>query len=264
VLVTGAGRGIGKRLAIGLAKNGFRIGLLGRHKGELDSTKLEIEDNRGFAESYKADVRDLDQVEAAVAAMTNQMGPIHALIANAAVLGPVGPFAQTDPRRWADVLQTNVTGVLNSCRAVLPVMLGRRCGKIVVISGQGACSPRPGFAVYAASKAAVAMFVESLADEVRDHNVQVNSMFPGEAYTSMTDEILGARNTVSAHELEHAENVRMTGGISPEKQTQLAMFLISERSNHLTGKMIHVQDDWKRLEQDNCRMDGYTIRRHAR
>jgi 3-oxoacyl-[acyl-carrier protein] reductase len=265
VLITGAGRGIGKRLAIGLARLGYRIGLLGRSRGELESTRFEIEDNRGIAISLKADVRDFDQVEAAVATMAATLGRVHALVANAAVQGPIGPFAASRPEDWAPVLDTNVTGVLNCCRAVLPTMIERRCGKIVVVSGLGATNPRPDFAVFAASKAAMAMFVESLAEEVRESNVQVNSMFPGEAYTSMTDEILEASDRISSdQEVAHAGHVRLTGGVSPEKQTQLAAFLVSERSNHVTGKLIHVQDDWRRLENDGCRQDAYTVRRHFR
>ncbi len=264
MLITGAGRGIGKRLAIGLARIGYRIGLLGRSFGELDSTRFEIEDSGGISAVFKADVRDYLQMEKAANEMSRTLGPVHALIANAGVQGPIGPFAGSSPNSWADVVQTNVQGVFNSCRAVLPGMVHRRRGKIVVVSGQGAANPRPGFAVYAASKAAVAMFVESLAEEVRDANVQVNSMFPGEAYTSMTDEILAASESVGDVEVEHAEQVRRTGGVAPEKQTQLAHFLVSERSNHLTGKLIQIQDDIRKLEHDNCRLDSYTVRRHSK
>ncbi len=264
VLITGAGRGIGKRLAIGLAKHGCRIGLLGRSFGELDSTRFEIEDNHGVSAVFKADVRDYLQVEHAATEMSRTLGPIDALIANAGVLGGIGPFAESSPNAWLDVLNTNVIGVMNACRAVLPGMIHRRSGKIVVISGQGAANPRPDFAAYAASKAAMGMFVESLAEEVRDANVQVNSMHPGEAYTSMTDEILDAADLISQTELDHARQARMTGGIAPEKQTQLAHFLISDRSNHLTGKLIHIQDDLRKLEHDNCRLDAFTIRRHVK
>jgi 3-oxoacyl-[acyl-carrier protein] reductase len=143
-------------------------------------------------------------------------------------------------------------------------MVQRRRGKIIVISGSGATSPRPNFAVFSAGKAAVARFVESLAEEVRDQNVQINSVSPGEAYTSMTDEILEAGSRAGAHEIEVAEHVRLTGGITADKQIQLALFLASERSNHVTGKLIHVQDDWKKLEHENGRPDAYTLRRHLK
>jgi 3-oxoacyl-[acyl-carrier protein] reductase len=104
--------------------------------------------------------------------------------------------------------------------------------------------------------------VETVAEEVRDHNVQVNSMFPGDAYTNMTDEILHAGQAAGNAEIERAERIRLTGGIAPDKQIQLALFLASERSNHVTGRLLTVQDDWKKLESENVRQDSYTLRRH--
>jgi 3-oxoacyl-[acyl-carrier protein] reductase len=264
VLITGAGRGIGKRLAIGFAHTKARVGLLGRSQGELDVTKLEIEDSGGSALRLRADVRNFDQVMAAVDRMTREWGTIDTLIANAAVQGPIGSFAENRPPSWQEVFETNVIGVMNSCRAVLPRMLERRAGKIIVIAGNGAAAPRPRFAAYAASKAAVVRLVECLAEEVRDENVQVNCMFPGETYTSMTDEILRAGERAGMHEIENAEKVQVTGGTLSDKQIHLALFLASERSNHLTGKLIYVQDDWKKFEHDSARPDSFTLRRHLK
>ena len=194
--------------------------------------------------------------------MAATFGSVETLIANAAVQGPIGPFAEQRPRDWHEVLQTNIIGVFNTVRAVLPQMIGHRAGKIIAISGEGAASARPFFAAYAASKAATARFVESVAEEVRDHNVQINAIFPGEAYTNMTDEILHAGYKAGAPEIERAEHTRLTGGIAPNKQIDLALFLASDRSNHVTGKLIYVNDDWKKLERENGRPDSLTLRRH--
>jgi NAD(P)-dependent dehydrogenase (short-subunit alcohol dehydrogenase family) len=263
-LITGAGRGIGKRLAIGFAKTGIRVGLLGRSQGELDVTKLEIEHAGGSAHRFRADVRDFEQLSAAVARLTAVYGEVHLLVANAAVLGPIGPFAEHRPRDWTEVFETNVIGVMNACRTVLPQMIQRRSGKIVVIADSSSAWPRPNFAPYAASKAAVVRFVESIAEEVREQNVQVNCFSPGVAYTSMTDEILEADERAGAKELDDAEQVRLTGGVPAEKQIQLALFLASERSNHITGKLIDINDDWKKLERENTRPDAWTLRRHLK
>jgi NAD(P)-dependent dehydrogenase (short-subunit alcohol dehydrogenase family) len=263
-LITGAGRGIGKRLAIGFAQAGMRVGLLGRSQGELDVTKLEIEDAGGSALRFRADVRDFEQVSAAVDRMTDVYGDVHVLVANAAILGPIGPFSRHRPRDWKEVFETNVIGVMNACRTVLPQMIQKRSGKILVIADSSSSSPRPNFAPYSASKAAVVRFVESVAEEVRSHNVQVNCLSPGGAYTSMTDEILDADERAGAKEVEDAEQIRLTGGVPPDKQIQLALFLASERSNHLTGKLIDVTDDWKKLERENTRPDAWTLRRHMK
>lgn len=264
VLITGAGRGIGKRLALGFSHTKAKIGLLGRSQGELEVTKLEIEDGGGTAMKLRADVRIFEQVSAAVDRMTGEFGPVHTLICNAAVQGPVGLFAENKPASWQEVFETNVIGVMNCVRAVLPKMVARRSGKIIVIAGQGSATPRPRFAAYSASKAAIVRFVESVAEEVRDDNVQINSMFPGDTYTNMTDEILHAGERAGMHEIEAAEKVQVTGGTLSDKQIQLALFLASERSNHLSGKLIYVQDDWKKFEHDSARPDSYTLRRHLK
>ncbi len=264
VLITGAGRGIGKRLALGFAQTKARVGLLGRSQGELDVTKLEIEDGGGTALRLRADVRKFEQVTAAVDRVTGEWGAIHTLICNAGVQGPIGKFAENRPAAWQEVFETNVIGVMNTCRAVLPKMVANRSGKIIVIAGQGAASARPYFSAYAASKAAIVRFVECVAEEVRDDNVQVNCMFPGDTYTSMTDEILQAGERAGMEEIEAAHKIQVTGGTLSAKQLGLALFLASERSNHITGKLIYVQDDWKKLEHENARPDALTLRRHLK
>ncbi len=261
VLVTGAGRGLGKRLAIGFAQAGARVGLLARSKAELDLANLEIEHGGGNSLRIRADVTDFEQLCAAVDRMRVHYGGVHVLVCAAASQGPIGPFAEVNPRAWADTVNTNLLGVVNACRAVLPHMIERRSGKIIVLSGSGAATPRPNFSAYAASKAALARFVETVAEEVRDHNIQINCLGPGGAYTSMTDEILRAGEKAGWKESEEALEVRQTGGIAPERQIQLALFLASEQSNHVTGKLIHVSDDWKRLKNQNVHPDIYTLRR---
>ena len=265
VLITGAGRGIGKRLALGFARTGARLGLLARSQAELDMAKLEIEQAGGNALRIRADVRDLEQLMAAVDRMRVVFGGIDVLVCAAGVQGPIGPLLSSKPKAWNEALEVNLLGVVNACRAALPPMVEKRAGKIIAISGHGAGRSRPNFSAYAASKAALARFVECLADEVRDHNVQVNAMSPGGAYTHMTDEILKAgEDRAGREEIEDAQQVRLTGGVQPDKQIQLALFLASELSNHVSGKLIHVNDDWKRYERVSMRPDLFTLRRVQR
>jgi NAD(P)-dependent dehydrogenase (short-subunit alcohol dehydrogenase family) len=262
VLITGAGRGIGKRLALGFAEAGARVGLLARSQAELDLAKLEIEQAGGNALRLRADVRDLEQLHAAVDRMRVVFGGLDVLIASAAVQGPIGPLLSTKPKAWSETIEINLIGVVNSCRAALPPMIDKRSGKIILIVGGGSGHSRPNFGAYAASKAAVVRFAECLAVEVSDHNVQVNSISPGNVYSHMTDEVLHAgEDKAGRREIEDAEQVRITGGIPPEKQLQLALFLASERSNHISGKLIHVNDDWKRFERENMKPELYTLRR---
>ena len=261
VLITGAGRGIGKRLALGFAAAGAHVGLLARSKAELDLAKLEIEHAGGVALRFRADVRDFEQICAAVDRMRVHFGSLDILIAAAGSQGPIGPLVNVKPSEFADTVEINLMGVLHACQAVLPHMIERRSGKIIVLSGGGAAYARPNFAAYAASKAAVVRMVETLAEEVRDKNIQVNCMAPGGTYTSMTDEILNAGEKAGQKEIDDAQQVRLTGGVAPAKQVELAMFLASDKSNHISGKLLHVNDDWKRLRDTNMHPEAYTLRR---
>ena len=265
VLVTGAGRGIGKRLAIGFAESGARVGLLSKVKAELDLAHLEIEQGGRAALRIRSDVTDFEQMCAAAERMRQHYGsPLDVLVCAAAVLGPIGPFFHTHPKAWTEAFQANLIGVMNSCRAVLPSMIERRSGKIIILDGPGAATARPNFSVFAASKAAVVRFAETLAEEVRDHNIQVNCMSPGGTYTNMTDEILLAGDRAGWKEQEEALQIRTTGGMAPEKQIALALFLASEESNHVSGKLISVNDEWRRLKNDNVSPEVYTLRRVQR
>jgi len=264
VLVTGAGRGIGKRLAIGFATSGARVGLLARSKAELDLADLEIEHAGGSALRIRADVTDFEQISAAVDRMRVHYGGVSVLVCAAALQGPVGPLAESLPKTWAETIQTNLIGVMNACRAVLPSMIEHRSGKIIVLTGGGVATARPNFSLYAATKAAIARFVESVAAEVSEHNVQINCMSPGGTYTHMTDQILAAGERAGWREIEQAQEVRLTGGIAPERQIELALFLASEQSNHISGRLIHVQDDWKKLKNGTVNPELYTLRRVQR
>src|SRR5579862_8900328 len=112
-MVTGAGRGIGKRLAIGFASKGARVALLARSKAELDLCHLEIEHAGGSALRIRADVCDFEQMSAAVERMRVHFNRgVQVLICGAAMQGPIGPFVETSPKNWTDLVNTNLIGVL--------------------------------------------------------------------------------------------------------------------------------------------------------
>jgi 3-oxoacyl-[acyl-carrier protein] reductase len=250
---------------MGFAKDQAKVGLIARTERELEATKLEIKQSGGEVFSAHADVRVWSEISNAIHNLKRKFhshnAEINVLVAAAAVQGPIGPLAEEDPKLWHAVIETNILGVMHSIRAVLPGMIERRSGKIIVVSGGGSDAARPYFAAYATSKTAIVRLVESVAEEVRDFNIQINCFSPGGAYTSMTDEILAAGERAGTMEIERAEKVRVTGGVSAEKQIQVAQFLASERSNHISGKLIHVMDDMKRLEQANMTADVLTLRR---
>jgi len=260
-LITGAGRGIGKRLAIGLAQQGAKVGLVARSKAELELTQLEIEHAGGAALRLRADVRTYAQVKAAVDRMRAQLGEIDIVICAAGIQGPIGPLWEVSPKAWTGAIETNLVGVMNTCRAALPHMVERRHGKILILGGGGTMRARSNFSAYAASKAALVRLTETIAEEVRDFNIQVNCMGPGPTYTHMTDVVLKAGEKAGWKDSEQAMSTRMTGGTAPEKQIELALFLASEEANHISGKLIHIRDDWKRLAKADLHPELYTLRR---
>jgi 3-oxoacyl-[acyl-carrier protein] reductase len=261
ILITGAGRGIGKRLALGFASAGANVGLLARSKAELDLAHLEIEHAGGSSIRLKCDVRDYAHTAAAVEKMTHQFGAPQILICAHAAFGAIGPVATAEPAAWAEAASTNLVGAMILCRCVLPAMIDQRWGKIVLLIGPGAEGPRVNFSAYAATQAALARLAETLADEVRDSNVQVNCMNPGPTYTSLTDDILSAQELAGWKEVNDASRVRTNGRTPPDKQVHLAQFLCSERSNHLSGKLISITDDLKKLEHLNAHTEVFTLRR---
>ena len=260
-VITGAGRGIGKRLAIAFAAEGARVGLVSRTLAQLNLAHMEIGHAGGASVLAPADVADYAQVEKSMDAVRKEFGPIDILVNAAGVQGPIGPTAEADPAAWAEAIQVNLLGTFYCCRAVLPEMIARRSGKIINISGGGANNSRPFFSGYAASKAGVVRFTETLADEVAEHNIQVNALAPGGTYTHMTDQVLAAGESAGERALEEARNIRLTRGVPPDKQIALALFLVSARSNHITGKLISVHDDWQRLEHATMTADHFTLRR---
>ena len=262
ILVTGAGRGIGKRLALGFARLGARIALVGRSKAEIDLAHIEIEQNGGNALKIRSDVTDPEQLTVAVDRARVAFGsPIDVLICAAGIAGPLKPFLDSSVKAWTEAININTLGVVYSCRAVLPSMVEKRSGKVIVLVCDSDAPPKLNFSAYETSKTAVVRFVECLAAELADHNVQVNCFDPGPAYTSLTDEIIGAHARLEHNVIAAAKETRRTGGVSPELQLEHATFLASEASNHISGKLIHVTDDWKRLRNAQLRPESMTLRR---
>jgi NAD(P)-dependent dehydrogenase (short-subunit alcohol dehydrogenase family) len=263
VLITGAGRGIGKRLALGFSRLGARIGLLGRSKAEIDLAHIEIEQAGGNALRIRGDVTDPEQLALAVDRMRVVFGSgVDVLICAAATAGPLNSFLQVPLKAWTEVIDINLFGVVHSCRAVLPSMIERRAGKMILLTCDSDSAPKLNFSAYRTSKAAIVHFAECLAVEIADHNIQINCLDPGAAYTNLTDEIIRAEGRLELAVVNEAKETRRTGGVSPELQLEHAVFLASEQSNHITGKLIHITDNWRKLQNASLRPEAFTLRRY--
>ena len=196
VLITGASSGIGRALALELAQRGARLGLLARRSEALAEIVREIdarscrehaagESKRPTALSLFGDVQDAQSTKAAVERLRAELGPVDVLIANAGI-ATTSDAASLDPEEVARVINTNVIGAANSVAAVLPVMLERGSGHLVVISSLAGYRGLPKSAAYCASKAALSAFFESLRLDLEPRGINVTIIHPGFIKTPLT------------------------------------------------------------------------------
>jgi NAD(P)-dependent dehydrogenase (short-subunit alcohol dehydrogenase family) len=213
-----------------------------------------------------ADVSALHDAQSVVETTLNQLGDIDILVNNAGIYGPKGMSEEVDWNEWRRAIEINLYGSVLMCRAVLPYLKARGSGKIVQLSGGGATNPLPGLSAYAVSKAAVIRFIETVAEEVRAHRIDVNAIAPGALNTRMLDEVLEAGpDKVGQAFYERALKQKQSGGTSLSKGADLAVFLGSSLSDGITGKLISaVWDPWSTLPEhldDLAASDIYTLRR---
>jgi len=193
------------------------------------------------------------------------LGEITILVSNAGVYGPKGGIAQTDWSEWTRAVEINLLGSVLPARELVSHFAQRGYGKIVQLSGGGATGPLPGLSAYAASKAAVVRFAETLAEELREHRVDVNAIAPGPLNTRMLDEVLSAGpERVGRAFYERAREQQRSGGVPLREGAKLAVFLGSAASDGITGKLLSaVWDPWQELPERRPDLDSdvYTLRR---
>lgn len=180
-LVTGAGRGIGRAVAVELARAGARVTAVARTAGELDALVAEIRSAGGEAQAFPADLRAPSAGAAAVAAAVAAYGGLHVLVNNAGV-GRSANLADTSDEDWDDVLATNLTAVFRITRAALP-QLSREGGHVFMVSSLAGSNAIPGMSAYCASKAALDHLARCLMLEVRQQGVKVTIIAPGSVDT---------------------------------------------------------------------------------
>ncbi|RPD50681.1 3-ketoacyl-ACP reductase [Paracnuella aquatica] len=187
-LVTGAGKGIGKAVALALATEGVHVGLLARSEGDLQQV-AETAAAKGVKVSVAvADITNLDAVNAAVAKISSELGPIDILINNAGTAA-FGGFLQLEPAQWEQIIKVNLMGVYYTTRAVLQQMIDRKTGDIVNISSTAGQRGAAATSAYSASKFAVLGLTESLMQEVRKHNIRVTALTPSTVATDLAKEL---------------------------------------------------------------------------
>ncbi|QMU26750.1 3-ketoacyl-ACP reductase [Adhaeribacter radiodurans] len=183
-LVTGAGKGIGRAIAIALAKEGVHVGLLARTSSQLQDTANAIQGLGVKTSVVTADIADINAVNAAAVQIKKVLGPVDILINNAGT-GTFGKFLELEPAEWGKIIQVNLMGVYYMTRAVLPDMIERQTGDIINISSTAGQRGAAVTSAYSASKFAVMGLTESLMQEVRKHNIRVSALTPSTVATDL-------------------------------------------------------------------------------
>lgn len=268
-IITGGNQGFGLEVAKEYLKAGASIAFCARNEPLLS----KISDDLRLLTSYgqkilaiKADVSKENDVRNFVEKTISEFGKIDILVNNAAVYGPKGSIDEVDWLSWVHAIEINLFGSILMCRTILPFFKKQGYGKIIQLSGGGATNPMPKISAYASSKAAIVRFVETLAEEVREFKIDVNAIAPGALNTRMLDEVIVAGpEKVGQLFYDKALMQKESGGAGFDQGTALAVFLASELSNGITGKLISaVWDNWENWPNHIDELqtsDVYTLRR---
>ncbi len=268
-IITGASQGLGLAIARAYVAAGADVLICARDGQLLEQAQKEVAklSKRGQkVEAQVADVSKRAEVDRLVDLALQIFPRLHILVNNAGIYGPKGMIEDVNWDEWVRAIEINLFGSVLMCRAVLPHFKAQQYGKIVQLSGGGATNPLPRISAYAASKAAVVRFAETLAEEVRGDHIDVNAIAPGALNTRLLDEVLASGPEKVGQEFyDRAVKQKAQGGSALEKGAQLAVFLGSAASDGLTGKLLSaLWDPWERLIdylQELRQTDVYTLRR---
>ena len=268
VIVTGANQGLGREIALQAVAEGADVLLCARNAELLERTRIELAaagPGQRVA-AVTADVSRADDVNRLFDAAAAQLPVISGLVNNAGVYGPKGPIEEVDWDEWQQAILVNLMGTVLPSRLATTLFRAAGYGKIVNLSGGGATAPLPFLSAYAASKAAVVRFTETLSEEVRGTGIDVNAIAPGALNTRLLDEVLQAGpEKVGAKFYQGAVKQKEEGGVPLEKGAALCIFLLSAASDGISGRLLSaVWDPWQDLparREALASSDVYTLRR---
>lgn len=241
-VVTGAGKGIGRHIALALADAGATVAAVGRDVAALQETCELI---AGHAIVAHADVSDAEQVDAMARRVLEELGRVDVLVCNSGIAGPTAPLWEVAQADWEEVLSVNVTGTFLCCRALLPAMIERRAGSIVVIGSVSGKRPLHGRTPYTTSKLALVGLVRTLAWEVGAHGIRVNLISPGYVAGPRIERVVAAQaqalDVTPEEALARFTSASPLGGLTaPQDVASCAVFLASPAAASVTGEDLNV------------------------
>jgi NAD(P)-dependent dehydrogenase (short-subunit alcohol dehydrogenase family) len=241
-IVTGAGGGIGRAIALRLARSGHAIGIFDRDAAGAERTAALVRDlGPAAAAVATGSVALRDDVRRGMAALEAALGPADILVNNAGILR-TAPFLETGEETWREVLAINLDGAFHACQAVLPGMVARGRGAIVNMSSWTGKKGVPNHAAYSASKFAVIGLTQSIAGEMAPHGIRVNAVCPGI--------IVDTQMRAEAEELNRrqglpdvatrAQSIPLRRAGTPEEIAGVVAFLASDDAAYMTGQAINI------------------------
>ena len=232
-MVTGASRGLGRAIAIALGEAGAAVALAARSKVDLEETANLVATGGGRTVVVPTDVTRYAEVEALMHTTAAALGRIDIVVNNSGV-ARVKPFLEMSPEDWQAVVDVNLTGTFNGCRAAAPYLVGQASGKVINLASVLGAIGLPGYTLYGATKGGVIALTRALGVEWARHNIQVNAIAPGWFVTDMNEAAFA--NPRIAERLTRDIPARRTG--RPEEVGPLAVFLASSASDFMTGQTI--------------------------
>jgi len=269
VVITGASRGLGAHLAYSFWARGWNIVLVARNQTKLTQLCKELPPSPNQAALvFQCDLSKPEEVALLVKNIVEKLPRLDVLINNAAIHGPIGPLKENNLILWSEAIQVNLLAPVALCHGLIGLIANSGGGSIINLSGGGATGPRENFTAYATSKAALVRFSETLAHEVQAQKIRVNCIAPGAMKTTLLEEVVTSGGSIAGiREFQIAKNVFSQGGASMDEVAELALFLASDASLGVTGKLISaLWDNWREWPSHRDLLslsDVYTLRRIA-
>jgi len=268
-LITGASQGLGAEIARHYVTNGASVMLCARSADKIATEQQSLATllvPGARIVTIAGDVGEPKDVDRIFEKLRAEFPRLDILVNNAGIYGPMGNIEDVDWNEWVDAIRINLLGPVYVSRAAMPLFRAQRYGKIINISGGGAANPMPAITAYAASKAGVVRFTESLALECKDDHIDVNAIAPGALVTRMMDQLLEAGpEKVGQQFFDRMKKIALEGGTPLDVGAALCVFLGSSESDGITGKLIAAQwdrwEDWPKHLDELTASDVYTLRR---
>jgi NAD(P)-dependent dehydrogenase (short-subunit alcohol dehydrogenase family) len=238
-LVTGAGRGIGRAIALRLADEGMAVGVIGRSPENIEETVSAIKVKGVPSFAAAVDVCDRSALDVAIRALQEELGPLDLLVNNAGSNATFGPTWEVDAEQWWSDISINLFGPFIASQLVLPTMIDRRQGRIVNIASGSGNRPSPNNSAYACSKLALIRLTDSLAAEIKEYGLSVFALSPGAVREGMPSRILQSpRGRQYIGDL-----IDSLDFVEPSLAADAVVFLASGAGDALTGRFFRSADD---------------------